>query len=67
MVAVAARAVLRAGVGVEAGLGCGEQCANRKTQWLCDPKFCPCGEQCSNKPFHMLKAPKLEAFLTDNK
>jgi hypothetical protein len=44
--------------------GCGEDCLNRRTNTLCDPKTCPCGEACTNQPFHMRGVPPAVAFLT---
>eukprot|EP00775_Hariotina_reticulata_P011777 gene11777-11922_t len=53
--------------GSEQLIGCGEQCLNRLSFIHCDPRTCPCGTYCSNKPFHLLKAPSLDIFLTENR
>lgn len=29
--------------------GCGENCLNRLSNILCDPRSCPCGDRCSNR------------------
>lgn len=47
--------------------GCVEGCLNRMSSIHCDQRSCPCGDLCSNKPFHMLKMPKLQTFLTENR
>ncbi len=48
-------------------IGCGEGCLNRLSYIHCDPRTCPCGTECSNRPFHLVKMPKMEVFLTDNR
>jgi hypothetical protein len=53
--------------GSEQLTGCGENCLNRLSFIHCDPRTCPCGQLCSNKPFHLLKAPQLDVFLTENR
>lgn len=53
--------------GSEVLVGCTEGCLNRLSFIHCDPRTCPCGTACTNKPFHLLKAPPLEVFLTDNR
>ncbi|WIA08181.1 hypothetical protein OEZ85_007634 [Tetradesmus obliquus] len=53
--------------GSEALTGCGDNCLNRLSFIHCDPRTCPCGQACSNKPFHLLKAPQLDVFLTENR
>lgn len=53
--------------GTETLVGCGEHCLNRLSFIHCDPRTCPCGPLCSNKPFHLLQAPQLEVFLTENR
>jgi hypothetical protein len=53
--------------GTEQLTGCGENCLNRLSFIHCDPRTCPCGQLCSNKPFHLLKAPQLDVFLTENR
>jgi hypothetical protein len=53
--------------GSEVLVGCTQNCLNRLSFIHCDPRTCPCGTACTNKPFHMLKAPPLEVFLTDNR
>lgn len=49
------------------GWGCVDGCLNRVSMVHCDSKTCPCGETCSNRPFHLLKQPRMEAFLTDTR
>jgi hypothetical protein len=53
--------------GSEQLTGCNENCLNRLSFIHCDPRTCPCGQLCSNKPFHLLKAPQLDVFLTENR
>mmetsp|Transcript_21384 Transcript_21384/g.64125 ORF Transcript_21384/g.64125 Transcript_21384/m.64125 type:complete len:1271 (-) Transcript_21384:161-3973(-) len=47
--------------------GCKAGCLNRQSFVHCDPRACPCGEQCGNKPFHLLKMPRIQTFLTENR
>lgn len=28
--------------------GCGDNCLNRRMEYICNPKSCPCGERCTN-------------------
>lgn len=42
-------------------------CLNRLSSVLCDPKLCPCGELCSNRSLHLLRPPRTEVFLTENR
>lgn len=58
---------MRQADGNEILVGCTENCLNRLSYIHCDPRTCPCGTACTNKPFHLLKAPPLEVFLTDNR
>ena len=53
--------------GSELIVGCTDGCLNRLSFIHCDPRTCPCGTACTNKPFHLLKAPPLEVFLTENR
>ncbi|GIL75955.1 hypothetical protein Vretifemale_5643 [Volvox reticuliferus] len=48
-------------------MGCGPNCLNRLSSILCDAKLCPCGELCSNRSLHLLRQPKTEVFLTENR
>ncbi|EFJ47578.1 histone H3 Lys 36 methyltransferase/ASH1 [Volvox carteri f. nagariensis] len=48
-------------------MGCAQNCLNRLSSVLCDAKLCPCGELCSNRSLHLLRQPKTEVFLTENR
>eukprot|EP00878_Enallax_costatus_P012229 GHUV01012772.1.p1 GENE.GHUV01012772.1~~GHUV01012772.1.p1 ORF type:complete len:999 (+),score=387.95 GHUV01012772.1:221-3217(+) len=48
-------------------IGCDSECLNRLSFIHCDPRTCPCGQYCTNRPFHLLKAPELDVFLTENR
>lgn len=48
-------------------MGCDSECLNRLSFIHCDPRTCPCGQYCTNKPFHLLRAPELDVFLTQNR
>ena len=49
------------------GNGCLDCCVNRGSYVHCDSRSCPCGELCGNKPFHLLKTPRIQTFLTENR
>lgn len=59
--------VVRDEHGNEHRVGCHDNCLNRLSYIHCDPRTCPCAADCTNKPFHLLKMPKMEVFLTDNR